>query len=403
MRSSLFVVLLLVTTPVLAQHGYLQVRVSPSGAQITVNDITSVVNESGDAIEYWLAPGSYDIVARKAGYTELTQTAKVEAGQLTAVTLNLLSSGNTEYRPSRELPAVSEPLVSAQVGDIQVKSSPANQPVYLNGRERQLRTPMEISGMQIGTYTVRTGNCEVTAPVQEDMIVSVECINGVATLSYTSTAETQQAPMIAYPAFAIPVEGDFGTGRGGRKNSNRNYDDEPGLAERPMRGRKTVEIGMGIGGFEAVTGSGDSETGFGVDLIVGYGLSERFALGVNGAVGVVQDLAADDGFAVTSVGGLFGRLFFGGVDSRTRPYFTFGGGLGRYKANMGGTEIKSDGFAGTAGFGLDHVTSGAIGFFLEVNYHAINFENVIVGDTDQDILVIDLDYIVFTSGLRFRF
>ena len=383
MRNFLLVVLLLCVAPASAQHGYLEVLVTEVGIEIEVHNITSVVGTTSEPMVFTLLPGTYEVVARKVGYEDLIQTAEVERGEVTMITMNLsrarpLSLQQLEDRA--ELAAISS-------GDLQVVSVPANQPVFIDGQERALRTPMEVSGLQPGHYTVKTGDCEVSAPVRENMVVNLVCNNGVVSLTYTSL-------------WSPNAFGDMERGRDPYSNQYRAG--EP-LEAIPSRGRKGLEAGAGIGSFEALFDGGDTETGLGVYATVAYGATERFAVGLSAAVGVIDDEDADDGHAVTSVGALFGRLYFGTPGNATRPYVAFGGGGGKYTANLSGESVSATGLAAMIGFGVDHTTTGSLGFFLELNYNAISFDNITFADPDADEISIDLHYVIFSSGLRFRF
>lgn len=166
--------------------------------------------------------------------------------------------------------------------------------------------------------------------------------------------------------------------------------------------RKGFEVGFGPSLLVA-TGDGDSDTGFGAHLTLAYGIGERFTIGLNGAAGAISDNEEDDGSIIASVGGIFGRLYFSAPENRTRPYVTFGGGEGSLEGTYGGTKIEVTGPSGMLGVGLDHMRPGSrLGFYGELNYNVVNFEEVSVGGITLDGFNEDLNYIVFAAGLRFR-
>lgn len=166
--------------------------------------------------------------------------------------------------------------------------------------------------------------------------------------------------------------------------------------------REGFEIGLGPSILVA-SGDGESDTGFGAHLTLAYGIGERFTIGLNGAAGAIKDDTDDDGEIVASVGGIFGRLYFGAPTNRSRPYFLFGGGQGSMEADFMGSTIDVSGPSGMLGVGLDHVRPGSrFGFFGEVNYNFVNFEEVTIDGISFDGFDVDVDYIVFAAGIRVR-
>jgi len=165
--------------------------------------------------------------------------------------------------------------------------------------------------------------------------------------------------------------------------------------------RKGFEVGIGPGLLVA-SGDGESDAGFGAHLTLGYGIGERFTIGINGAAGIISDDEVDDD-VTASVGGIFGRLYFGSPEKLGRPYFTFGGGQGSFEAEIGGVSVEVSGPSGMIGAGFDYMRAGSkLGFFGELNYNVVNFEEVSVGGITVNGLDIDVDYVVFAAGLRFR-
>jgi len=165
--------------------------------------------------------------------------------------------------------------------------------------------------------------------------------------------------------------------------------------------RKGFEVGIGPGLLVA-SGDGESDSGFGAHLTLGYGIGERFTIGINGAAGIISDDEVDDDITA-SVGGIFGRLYFSSPEKQGRPYFTFGGGQGRFEAEIEGVSVEVSGPSGMIGAGFDYMRAGSkLGFYGELNYNVVNFDEVSVGGFTVNGLDIDIDYIVFAAGLRFR-
>ena len=166
--------------------------------------------------------------------------------------------------------------------------------------------------------------------------------------------------------------------------------------------RKGFEVGIGPGLLIA-SGDGESDSGFGAHLTLAYGIGERFTIGINGASGIISDDEVDDDVTAV-VGGLFGRLYFGSPDKAGRPYFTLGGGQGSFEAEFGGVAIEVSGPSGMLGAGFDYMRPGKkLGFYGELNYNVVNFEEVTIGGITINGFDVDVDYIVVAAGLRFRF
>jgi hypothetical protein len=173
------------------------------------------------------------------------------------------------------------------------------------------------------------------------------------------------------------------------------------LEEASAQSRKGFEVGIGPGLLIA-SGEGESDSGFGAHLTLGYGIGERFTIGINGAAGLISDDEVDDD-VTASVGGIFGRLYFGSPEKLGRPYFTFGGGQGSMEAEMSGVSIEVTGPSGMIGAGFDYMRAGSgLGFFGELNYNVIDFEEATVGGISVNGFSYDVNYIVFAAGVRFR-
>lgn len=173
------------------------------------------------------------------------------------------------------------------------------------------------------------------------------------------------------------------------------------LEDTSAQSRKGFEVGLGPSLLVA-SGDGESDSGFGAHLTLAYGIGERFTLGINGTAGIISDDEADDD-VTASVGGIFGRLYFGSPAKLGRAYFTFGGGQGSLEAEYTGVTIEVSGPSGMIGAGFDYMRADSkLGFFGELNYNYVNFEEVSVGGFTVDGFDVDVDYIVFAAGVRFR-
>jgi hypothetical protein len=404
MRYALLLLFLLCASPVAAQSGFLQVFVTQDGIEITVGNTGSVIATSAKPIDYRLPPGSYGILARKAGFEDLVQTVKIRSDELTKVRFTL-----AEVKPQeRQLRGIEAGLLSAKTGDLKILSMPADSRVLIDGKERRLRTPMEIKGVPIGYYKVNTAGCEILAAVRENTITRIECVNGAVTESYsqmdasTTPVDTPDAYREDDPNVVLDNLSDRmpdttpsriqntvqGTSRQGGFSSNINL-------------RKGFKVSAGIGALLA-SGGGGTEIGPGVHGTLGYGLSERFTIGLIGAAGSVPDKEAD-GSAIATVGGVFGRMYFRAPEKSIRPYFLLGAGQGLYQADFTGTTVSATGLAGTVGIGVDRVSQGKLGYYLELDYSAINFTKLSFEGKSLTGLDINFDYLVLAIGLRLRF
>jgi hypothetical protein len=168
--------------------------------------------------------------------------------------------------------------------------------------------------------------------------------------------------------------------------------------------RKGFEVGIGPGFLMALDhADGDATTSFGAHFTAAYGFGERFTVGLNAAVTRDSAPDSDGGSAVLSVGGIFGRLYFGGPEKLTKPYFTFGGGQASYEMDFLGFNLDVTGPSGMLGLGIDRMLAGSrLGFYGEVNYNIISFDEAKIGGIDIGEIEVDMDYIVIAAGVRFR-
>lgn len=139
--------------------GYL--AINPFDADIYIDD-----TYYGDAQQtIALAPGTYTLVLKKAGYYDTTQQFTISPGETTT-----LAPGMTPY-PS-----------SVTYGDIQVQSTPVGAAVYLNGNYQGTTyagSPLEITQLAPGTYTVQLTMPDYQ-PYTQTVIVQTGVITPVA-------------------------------------------------------------------------------------------------------------------------------------------------------------------------------------------------------------------------------
>ena len=117
------------------QYGSLSVTSYPVGASLYVDTIYEGLTNQ---IVGNLAVGSHTVLLKKSGYKDFTQTATVNNGQTTAVSITL------------------SPLVSPTTGDLDVSSTPYGASVYLNGAykgETRSSGPLYITGLSPGAYS----------------------------------------------------------------------------------------------------------------------------------------------------------------------------------------------------------------------------------------------------------
>ncbi len=133
------------------QTGSLSISSTPTGASIYVDTIyqgfTSHVVGN-------LATGPHTVTLKKSGYKDFTQTATVNSGQTTYISMALT------------------PLMSPTSGDLDISSSPSGASVYLNGGyqgETRTSGPLYLTGLSPGSYTLllkKTGYLDYTTAVQ---------------------------------------------------------------------------------------------------------------------------------------------------------------------------------------------------------------------------------------------
>jgi len=118
------------------QIGSISVSSNPVGASIYVDTIYQGLTNQ---IVSSLAVGPHTVTLKKSGYKDYSQTATVNNGQITYLSITLT------------------PLSSPTTGDLDVSSTPSGASVYLNGAyEGETRTsgPLYITGLSPGTYTI---------------------------------------------------------------------------------------------------------------------------------------------------------------------------------------------------------------------------------------------------------
>jgi len=352
----------------------LQIFVFEGGIEVTVEGRNPEMASMAAPLEYGLRPGSYRIVATKPGYEDLIRVAEIEQDQLTKVHINLLSPRPQE----RQLPYDQFGGLMAKSGILRVTSSPTNSSVYVDGKMKNFTTPMEVAGLALGYYTVRTAGCEVSAPVREDIVTYVECQNGTSRVTFSG----QPSQPLHIPEGAEVM-----------------YSSEENLS---LRRRRGFELGMGLAGV-AASGEGETHIGPGMHATVGYGLSERYTVGLSTMVSRIPDSGTDDETSINSVYGLFGRMYFLNPNRKMRPFVTLGGGLGRYSTKFIGADVYASGLAGTLGLGVDWATRRSMGYFAQFDFNRVNYDSVKIGGTTISSLDLKLSYFVLAAGLRLRF
>jgi hypothetical protein len=118
-----------------AQYGSISVSSNPTGASLYVDTIYQGVTNQ---IVSNLAVGSHTVTLKKSGYQDYSQTATVNNGQTTYLSVSLT------------------PLASPTTGDLDVSSSPSGASVYLNGAykgETRSSGPLYITGLAPGSYS----------------------------------------------------------------------------------------------------------------------------------------------------------------------------------------------------------------------------------------------------------
>ncbi|HAY35526.1 MAG TPA: hypothetical protein DCY57_00865 [Bacteroidetes bacterium] len=374
MRYLLITFLFLVTPSASAQNGFLQIFVFEGGIEVTVEGRSPEMANMEGPLEFGLEPGSYRITARKSGYEDLIRIAEIEKDKLTQVHVNLLSPRPQE----RQLPYDQFGGLMAKSGILRVRSAPTDAPVYVDGALKLFRTPMEVAGLAVGYYIVQVGGCEVSAPIREDVVTYVECQNG--TNRVTFSGEPSQPLHIPDGAEVMysPVE------------------------ELSGKRRKGIELGMGLASVSA-SGEGETHTGPGMHATLGYGLSERYTVGLSAMAGRTPNSGTKDGHSTNSVIGLFGRMYFLRPQRTMRPFLTLGAGQSRYSTTLLGADFDATGLAGMLGLGLDWATSRSLGYYIEADFHRANFDTVEVAGIQVSNLDLKLTYIVVAAGLRLRF
>jgi len=128
-----------------------------------------------------LAPGTYTLVLKKAGYYDATQQFTINPGETTT-----LAPGMTPY-PS-----------AVTYGDIQVQSTPSGAAVFLNGNYQGTTyagSPLDITQLSPGTYTVL-----LTMPDYQSYTQTAVVQAGVVT-----TVATAMVPNVGHDTGHLPA------------------------------------------------------------------------------------------------------------------------------------------------------------------------------------------------------
>jgi len=122
-----------------------------------------------------LAPGTYTLVLKKAGYYDATQQFTINPGETTT-----LAPGMTPY-PS-----------AVTYGDIQVQSTPAGAAVFLNGNYQGTTyagSPLDLTQLSPGTYTVLLTMPDYQ-PYTQTAVVQAGVVTTVATAMVPNVVTT---------------------------------------------------------------------------------------------------------------------------------------------------------------------------------------------------------------------
>ncbi|GEM_PF-1386630 len=375
MRLSLFALLICLATPAFSQSGFLQVHVFEEGIEITVESRGSVLASPAKPVEFGLKPGSYTITAKKAGFEDLVKTARIEADKITEVNISIFTARPRE----RQLPFNPGEGLSARTGDLKIISVPADRAVFIDGEQRQFNTPMEITGMQTGYYTIRTAGCDVVAPVREDAVTLVECMNSISRVTFSDAGRRTPQPT------DVARQNRFG----GDYDSERSFWDQ------------RFEIGLG-GGSMTVREEGTTKSGVGINTSLAYAINRRVTLGAFGSYGIIPVDGSPDN-SKNLLAGVFGRLYITSSRSSFRPFIVLGGGGAWFDATAFGLNVEASGVAGMAGLGFDYALSNSMALYLQAEYNNVNYDTATVGNLGAVEIDLELDYIVAVGGIRFRF
>lgn len=128
------------TTQPIPTTGYLAVESTPSGAQVSVNGVSSGITP---LVLSGVSPGSYSVVVSIVGYEPESDMVSVMAGQRTLVSFTLEPISATP--PPTTAPVIAQTTktimveqptkISLQIGNIIVSGSPAGSQVVLDGNQ----------------------------------------------------------------------------------------------------------------------------------------------------------------------------------------------------------------------------------------------------------------------------
>jgi hypothetical protein len=215
------------------QYGAISVSSNPTGASLYVDTIYQGVTNQ---VVSNLAVGSHTVALKKSGYQDYTQTATVNSGQTTYLSVTL------------------SPLVSPTTGDLDVSSSPSGASVYLNGAykgETRSSGPLYITGLAPGSYSTVLKKSGYTDYSTTAKIVAGTTAQVTAVLQPTSTPPTTASAEI----FSQPSGADVYINNAYKGVTPLSFENVP------IDATKTYSIELRLEGYKTYTDSGSISPG----------------------------------------------------------------------------------------------------------------------------------------------
>jgi hypothetical protein len=152
----------------------------------------------------------------------------------------------------------------------------------------------------------------------------------------------------------------------------------PAPAQRPMKERsRSKGFYMGLGaeanGLRVNQAGSSAQTGGGGGLVLGYGMSKRWSMYMDGSDAVMNGTGGTTYNLAHADLGL--RMHFRGGAHRLVPFLQFGATERRFSTTSSGTTLTGLGVGGFAGAGLNLFLKPSVAMSSAVNWSMGNFDN----------------------------
>lgn len=207
------------TTPPTPTTGYLAVESTPSGAQVSVNGVSSGVTP---LVLSGVSPGSYSVVVSIAGYEPESDMVSVTAGQRTKVsfTLEPIKATSPPATSPITVPITKTVVVgqttipSIQIGNILVGGSPAGALVALDGNEVG-KLPAEgkkliLEKIIAGKHTLMVSQAGYTSKTADVTVPDGGNVTVTLDLQKVEIATPGQVTLVTPPPTTTPTRKTYG-------------------------------------------------------------------------------------------------------------------------------------------------------------------------------------------------